>query len=399
MKLALQILLPLLVLLGAGAIAAKMIAGMQKPVVQTPPPQTPLVRALAVQPASLRMDVHSQGAVEPKSAVVLSAQVSGAVVAVSKNLRPGAFFAAGEPLVTIDEADYRLALVQQDANVARAELRLAQERAEAEVALRAWQELEGERQADALATRRLFVEEAQAALAAAQATRARADLDLRRTQLALPFAGRVRTASVDKGQFVSPGQPLAEVYDTEYVEVRLPIPDADAAFLDLPLGPDGGSGPAVELYADFAGKPCRWQGQIVRTEGEIDRKTRMLTLVARVESPFAATPGDGQPPLAVGMFVGATITGRAFDSVLALPRAAVRPDGRILVVSAESRLTARPLPILRRDRDAVYAQGALAPGERICTSPIEAFVEGMPVRVLEPQGQDAPQPQTGLEDR
>ncbi len=399
MKLALQILLPLLVLLGAGAIAAKMIAGMQKPVVQTPPPQTPLVRALAVQPASLRMDVHSQGAVEPKSAVVLSAQVGGAVVAVSKNLRPGAFFAAGEPLVTIDEADYRLALVQQDANVARAELRLAQERAEAEVALRAWQELEGERQADALATRRLFVEEAQAALAAAQATRARADLDLRRTQLALPFAGRVRTASVDKGQFVSPGQPLAEVYDTEYVEVRLPIPDADAAFLDLPLGPDGGSGPAVELYADFAGKPCRWQGQIVRTEGEIDRKTRMLTLVARVESPFAAAPGDGQPPLAVGMFVTATITGRAFDSVLALPRAAVRPDGRILVVSAESRLTARPLPILRRDRDAVYAQGALAPGERICTSPIEAFVEGMPVRVLEPQGQDAPQPQTGLEDR
>lgn len=386
MRIVLQILLPVLVLTVAALLAKMMIANMTPPVAITPPPRIAMVRTITVSPTSLQMEVRSQGTVEALTAVVVSAEVAGRVLSMSENLRAGSFFAAGEPLVSIDAADYRLALVQQDANVARAALRLAQERAEAEVALRAWQQLEGQREPDALATRRLFVAEAEAALAAAQATRARAELDLQRTKVSMPFAGRVRSTSVDKGQFVSPGQPLAEVYGIDFAEVRLQIPDDDAAFLDL-AQKDNGMAMAhpVELTADFAGIRCRWSGTVVRTEGEIDRRTRQLTLVARVAAPFDAGAQPHGQPLAVGMFVEAAIKGRSYDGVYVLPREALRPDGRALVVDVESRLHARQVDVLRRDRTHVYVQGGLAPGDRICLSPMDTFVDGMPVLVLEPE--------------
>jgi hypothetical protein len=41
--------------------------------------------------------------------------------------------------------------------------------------------------------------------------------------------------------------------------------------------------------------------QVVRTEGELDPQTRMINVVARVESPYA--PAAGRAPLAVGLFL------------------------------------------------------------------------------------------------
>ena len=52
-------------------------------------------------------------------------------------------------------------------------------------------------------------------------------------------------------------------------------------------------GPAVSLHAEFAGRTHTWRGFIVRTEGEIDAKSRMVNVVARVEDPYGRdTAGD-----------------------------------------------------------------------------------------------------------
>jgi len=382
MRIVLQILLPVLVLGSAAFATVKIVASAKKPVVVPPAPRVAAVRVVAAQPTRLQTTVHSQGTVEAMTAVVLSAQVSGRVSAVSPNLRAGAFFAADEPLVSIDETDFRLNLVQMESAVARAELKLAQERAEAEVALRAWQQLEGERQADALATRKLFVTEAEAALAAAKAARERDEVDLQRTKLSLPFAGRVRRTSVDVGQFVAMGQALAEVYGIEAAEVRLPIPDEEAAFLELSRTPGEAARLPVRLTAEYAGRTFHWQGEIVRTEGEIDRRTRQVTLVARVASPFAGTNEVDRPPLAVGMFVEAEVEGRVYEDVFVLPREALRTGDKLFVLDGENNLRAREIAILRRDRKTVVVRGGLTAGERVCTSPLETFVDGMPVQVV-----------------
>ena len=389
MKLILQILLPLLVLAGAGALVVLMITRMQKPLVVAPPVATPLVRTVVATPQSLQLDVPSQGSVEARTEVTLSAQVSGRVVAISPSLRAGGFFAANETLLAIDEADFQLRLVQRRADVAKAELKLRQEQAEAEAAVRAWQQIEGDKPPDELVARRLQVAEATAALAAAQATLQQGELDLARTKVSLPFAGRVRSANVDLGQQVQAGVELGRVYGVDYAEVRLPIPDAEIAFVDLPLGfPGAGEGvhAPVELRARFGGQDYVWQGVVDRTEGEIDRRTRQLTVVARIANPYAASAQRDRPPLAVGMFVEATITGRTFDDVVVLPRAALRPDRTVLVVGREHRLAARQVDVLRLSHDQALVRGGLAAGELVCVSTLDSFVDGMAVSLLQDDG-------------
>lgn len=389
MKRILQILLPVLVLVGAVFLVKKMIDSQVKPKVAPPPAAVPLVRTVVATPQRLRLDVHSQGSIEPRTEVVLSAQVSGRVVAVAPQLRSGGFFAAGATLLSLEDADFQYRVVQQQAAVAAAELKLRQEQAEAEAAVRAWQQLEGDRKADELVSRQLQVAGAETALAAAKASLAQARLDLQRTNVSLPFAGRVRSVAVDIGQQVQAGAELGRVYGVDFAEVRLPIPDDQAAFVDLPLGLDAGAAadhPPVQLTAHFAGRDFTWNGIVDRTEGEIDRRTRQITVVARIADPYDVGDEPDRPPLAIGMFVEATIEGRSFQDVVALPRAAVRPDHTVLVVGPEHQLTARAVDILRLEHDTAMLRGGLAAGEVVCVSNIDSFVEGMVVSVLRDDG-------------
>ena len=134
--------------------------------------------------------------------------------------------------------------------------------------------------------------------------------------------------------------------------------------------------------ANFAGKRHRWQGRIVRTEGEIDPRTRMVQAIAQVDDPYGrARPG--RPPLAVGMFVEAEIDGNMAVSVFVLPRIVLRSADQVLVVDKENRLRFRTVDILRKESDQVIIRSGLEAGERVGISVVEAAVDGMKVRVLE----------------
>ena len=228
---------------------------------------------------------------------------------------------------------------------------------------------------------------AQAELREANATLKRAQRDLARTQVLAPYDGRVRSEQVDVGQFVNRGESVAKVYAVDFAEVRLPIPDEELAYLDLPLTQSGGeleNPVTVTLRARFAGKQNEWQGEIVRTEGELDPRTRMVHVVARVAAPYA--PHDGRPPLAVGLFVEAEILGSQVEDVVVLPRSALRGASRVLVVDADDRLRFRDVEVLRVVRDQVFVRSGLARGERVCVSALEIALEGMRVRVNESLG-------------
>ncbi len=228
--------------------------------------------------------------------------------------------------------------------------------------------------------------EARAALAAASAGVEQAQTNIGRTELRAPYAGRVQTKQVDIGQVVAPGTPLATIYSVDLAEVRLPLPDAELAYLDLPLGYRGdsadGPGPEATLRAEFAGATHEWTGRIVRTEGVIDPVSRMIHTVVQVRDPYGRSK-PGRPPLAAGMFVEAEIEGKTIDNVAVIPRAALRPDGRILVVDDESRLRFREIDVLRAMKETVIVESGLAAGERVCTTPLSSVVEGMKITVRE----------------
>jgi hypothetical protein len=139
--------------------------------------------------------------------------------------------------------------------------------------------------------------------------------------------------------------------------------------LDLPLNydnesPESVTGAHVLLRTRFANKDWEWEGRLVRTDASIDENSRVVYAVAEIDKPFARDSGSERPPLAPGLFVSATISGRPLAQVTQLPRSALRTDGTVMVVDGKQRAQSRPVQVLQSDSRHVWAQG-LAQGDQV----------------------------------
>lgn len=384
-RLALMTGLPLLVLAMGGWTAKSLIDSYEAPQPEPIVVEPPLVRVIAAERTNLTLSVRAEGTVAPRTESQLVPEISGRVVEVSPSLAAGGFFNEGDVLLEIETRVYELAITRAEAAIEQAKLRLTTERQEAEIARLEWESL-GTGKPSPLLFREPQIAEVQASLAAAEANLRQAEYDLERTVLRAPFAGRVRSKQVDVGQFVQRGMTLATLYSVDVAEVRLPIPNSELEFCDLPLAYRDASspveGPGVKLVAQFAGEEHSWRGRIVRTEGEIDARTRMVNAIAQVQDPYARGRNSRRPPLAVGMFVQAEIEGIRVRDVIRAPRNALREGNIMYVVDSRGRLQFREVVPLRSERDVVLIREGIKEGELICVSPMEAAVNGMNVRTI-----------------
>ena len=382
-KTVLRVLLPLVVIAIAALATIALFRSRPEVPTQARPVELPSVRVATVVVQDLPMTVVSQGTVSPRIESQLVPEIAGRVMWASPSFASGGFFEEGDVLLRIDPYNYQQAVIAARSQVAQSRLRLAQEEAEADVARREWEDL-GRGDASALTLREPQLEDARASVLAAEANLERAQRDLDRAEVTAPFAGRVRQKSVDVGQFVTVGSPVATLYAVDAAEVRLPLPDSELKYLDVPLayrGREERVGPRVTLRAEFAGEFHTWEGRIVRTEAEIDPVSRMVNLIAQVNDPYAPGSDPRRPPLAVGMFVEAEIEGQVAAEVVVLPRAALRGRDQVLVVDDEDRLRIRTIEVLRSTSQDVVISNGLAAGERVILSPIEAVTDGMRVQI------------------
>ena len=373
-----------LALLGVAALAAiTMIRNRPEAEIQPPQIAPPGVRVHAVELEDVDLSVISEGTVQPRTESELVPEISGRVISISPSFAEGGFFEEGDTLLEIDPFDYQQAVIAARSQLAQSRLRLAQEEAEAEIAQREWDEI-GEGDPRALTLREPQLEDARAGVAAAEANLVRAERDLDRAEVRAPYAGRVRRKNVDVGQFVTIGNSVGTIYSVDVAEIRLPLPDAELAYLDLPLSYRGSEtrlGPRVTVRTTFAGATHAWDGRIVRTESEIDPVSRMVHVVAEVMDPYSSGPDPNRPPLAVGMYVDAEIEGRRFGRLAVIPRAALRGRDQVMLVDEESRLRFRTIDILRLTTASIYVRDGLQTGERVAISTVDSPTDGMLVQV------------------
>ena len=215
-------------------------------------------------------------------------------MAVAEAYADGSFFRQGDQLIQLESSDYKFAVIRAQAQVAKAEELVAMEQGRSRQAKREWRDL-GDNSANALFLREPQLASAKAALESARADLAKAKLDLQRTSITTPFQGRIRQTLVNLGQYITPGTPIAKIYSTDVVEVRLPLSDRQAALIDLPVNFEDAqtaSYPEVVLQRSVGGKTYKWQGKIVRTEASIDIQSRMTYAVAEVQNPFKTDPNS-----------------------------------------------------------------------------------------------------------
>ena len=363
----------LIVLIGVASLAILIVA-RPKP---EPTPMTNQSAHIKVAVAraeyqATRLAVTAQGTVLPKREIDVIAQVSGQIVKVEPAFVDGGFFAGAQALLHIDDREYKIALLNAKARVAEAERLLAEEKGRSLVAKREWRDL-GSKEANDLFVRKPHLVAAQANLESAQGEVSRAELNLERTKITVPFDGRIRQVYADLGQYVTVGTRLATVYDSTVVEVRLPLTEQQASLIDLPLSPrsngtattDSGSDrelPLVTIKGSIAGTAHQWQGVLARTDAFVDSDSRMYYAVVEVQNPFASRGSDAEPqvPLLPGLFVEAEINGKKIDKVTVLPRSAVFQRDKIAILDDKNTVEYRSVNVLHKSDSQIWVQGDFA---------------------------------------
>ncbi|UTW10742.1 efflux RND transporter periplasmic adaptor subunit [Marinobacterium rhizophilum] len=377
-------LLPVAVLAAFVAVAALIMFNRPEASRNSSPP-VPSVRVdvQVLQPRDYQVQLQSYGTVRPRTQSTLLPQVSGEVLEIGPNFREGGFFEPGDLLLRIDARDYAAALATAQANQAEAEQLLQEEQAQAQQALQDWKRLGNTEAPPALVSRQPQLAAAKASLKSAQAAVAQAQLNLDRTRIVAPFAGRVLSKSVDVGQLVSSGTTLAEIYAIDYVEVRLPLKNRDLEFMRLPEAYRFDSAPrqalpAVSLHSTLAGSQ-RWQGQVVRTEGAIDTSSQQLHVVAVIDDPYGLK-AEGRQPLKINQYVSAEIEGRLLPGVLVIPNSTLYQGSYVYLVD-EGLLRRQEVEVLwQNDTDALVGAGLKA-GDMLVTTALGQVSSGTRVQL------------------
>jgi RND family efflux transporter MFP subunit len=347
--------------------------------------EAPRPISVKVEPAIrtvTRPTVVAFGEVRPAVSTELVAQVGGKVVATSSAFIEGGHFTPDDVLLSIEDTDYRAAVEEVVARVAAAKLELEQALADADVARK---QLVAQSDPSPLALREPQVARAESALRAAQTSLSLAKTNLERTQIRLPYTGRVENKFVDLGQYVNPGKVLGTVFGTDVVQVRLPLTTNQLVALAVPIGYQGTAdgGLATTLTAEIGGLIHRWQGTLTGLDASIDPTTRTVYGTVIIEDPYSETSSVEYMPLAVGLYVDAEVEGRLVVDAVQIPSAGLRAGDKIFVLTGEGLLDIRQADVVHRSRSTALLSAGVEPGEQVIVSAIRNPVRGMRLQTID----------------
>ena len=283
----------------ASASSGEAAKDSTKPLVQTSASGTfstdvaiPVQGAPAVR-GELVMSVSAAGQAEAWQKTVLVAQVNGRVV--SLPVREGDAVGSGQAVVGLDGAEYTLAVEEAEAALRDAQNKLREavlfdDRIE-DAAVR--------REREAAARIRSGVESAEVRLR-------RARLDLARTRLGSPFAGRIASLKVVPGQWVRQGEELMTVVDLDPIKVEVQVLESEIAHL----------APGRTANVTFAAFPGEtFTGRIQTINPIVESGTRTARVTVLVDN-----PGGRILP---GMYARVSLEARRYPDRIMVPRSAI----------------------------------------------------------------------------
>ncbi len=373
-------------IIAAGIYGARLLIKSKKPPVKMSQPKiSPLVEVETLLKRDIIMTVRGYGTVKPKVQVEIVPQVSGNIVFVHDQFKPGGFIESGESIIKIDPRDYELAVQQAKAVVADAHVKLDLQKAEAQIARVEWQQLNPDKDPPSpLVFREPYVRQSEAALESAKAQLSKAELNLERSVVSLPIDVVILNEKIDLGQYAGIGQSVGAGYGIELVEIEVPLDDKELSWLEIPSSPapvngketNGKKSPAL-VRCEFAGREQTWTGHVTRTTGQIDIFSRLVSVVVEVSEPFSVQ--DGRSPLLPGMFVEVIIEGNTLRDAIAVPREAIHGANKVWIVNNNT-LHIKAIEIVRTEDTFAYTTSVLQDGDAIVISSLDAAVEGMSVR-------------------
>lgn len=382
-----KIILPLLVIAVGFGLGKFLIATGPEAEKQPQETRPTVVEAQPLNLQSYQVKVSASGIVKAQTQTSLVAEVSGKVLEISPNFQAGSYFDKGANLLKLDAANYTNAVTIAEGDLAQKQLALEEQQAQAKLAQRDWNLLDGNasRPQSDLAARRPHIAAAQAAINAAEAKLQQEKLNLARTRITAPYSGRVQEKRVEVGQYITPGTVLGVIYATDAVEVHLPLSLAQYELLGMPeafrdKAADTAAMPKVEFSPSNGNRSDAWQGQVVRSSAALDEKSRQISVIAQIDQPFIAREGVSAP-LRIGQYITAKIDGKTFNNVYVVPASAVR-QGKEILLLRDGKVSVQPINLVwNAEKDVVIQTDVDLNGQRVIITPLPLATEGQAVQV------------------
>jgi len=278
--------------------------------------------------------IELNGVVQPRTVTRIIPQVSGRVVRVAAEFRPGASISKGDVLFIIDPSDYRLAVERTLAEIAVARSDLARLEAEAAAEREIWQGQFPDRVIPDLIARVPQIAAAKARIQSGEAARQTAELSLSRSTVRSPFDARIVDTKLDVGQVVSSNAEVGTMFSIDSLEISVPV-SAEQRRLIGPV-----SGQAVSITTPTSGGRVV-NGTLARASAALDERTRLGTLYVATDSPQLLTAGE---------FVTVRINGENMPDSYRVPATALTSRDRLWVVE-DGQLAGRTVEVLGREAE------------------------------------------------
>lgn len=382
-----KIMIPILIVIVSFIVMRVLIFARPAPRKEVREDLGALVEVMTVKKIDHRIRIAATGTVQAGREIAITPQVDGRLSYIAPQFVAGGFFSKGDILFRIERIDYELAVERAKAALAQAELELAREESNARIARQEWELLgtNGNDDPNPLVLYEPQLRRAQANIASARAALRQAEIDLQRTSIRAPFNCRVRTETVDIGQYVRAGVGVGTIAGTDRAEIVVPLSLEDLRRLKIPRQGDRKQGSDATVKISSGKRVFTWKGYITRSLGEVDVQGRMTRVVVAVDDPYhlKTKRRNGKPDLEVGLFVDVVLRGEMLPNVIPLPRKALRENETVWIEGDRNTLHIRPVTVEWREKDTVLVKNGLNEGDGVVLTRVPGAAEGMKIRPLD----------------
>jgi len=368
-------LIILVIVLVGMALAYQLVVTAPKP--QKKPVQTfkPLVETTELIAATHRATWQSGAAVNAKPSVKLMAQVSGQLLMVNPQAVPGARLKKETVIAQIDPVQYELTLAQKQAALVQAQSALEVELGQVKNAENNYKlsNLTLNSTAKALALREPQLASAKAALNIAKAELKKAQLDLSRTKIVMPFDGFITQVNLSKGALANNNTQLFELVDSSefWLQVKVPQQFADLIDKDEP----------VRLSKVGNADNKFRQGYVKSVLPIVDANDRQVRVLIGIKNPLQ----DSALTIRYNDFIQVQLFTNPLEDVYQLDAESINDDGTIWVVDQQNTLQLRQANIVFKGRHQLWANINIETGDALLKSRLQIATQNMPVRTLAPE--------------
>lgn len=369
-----SIVICILVLLG-GYAGMEILARLKKPPAEAKSGERALrVEAIQIKQEDIPVFITGYGQVKALNVVPIAPEIPGKIVKIHPRLEIGEIIPKGEVLFRIDPTDYLT--VQKISRERLSILKRSQELAKKE-----YERVRVLFEKNNVGTLAGVEAAEKAMLSAADLTNQvlqvleTTETNLERCEISAPFNARIKSVSLEHGQYVTPGKNVITLADDAALEIHIPLDSRDARKW-LRFNPKE-TNEKIAWFSAIQQVPCKvtwtenndgqtWGGRLHRVV-KFDQQTRTLTVAVRIDAETAKTNNPQSLPLVEGMFCSVKIPGKTVHNVYRLPRQAVSFENTVYV-AVDNRLKTLAVNVSRVEGENTYVAGGLNDGDLVVTT-------------------------------